>query len=70
MMTVQLHRLRLEAALSQRDLAKLAGVSPATVVKAEKGEAIYPSTVRKLAGALGVHPRELLGAGPASDPLP
>lgn len=60
MMTVQLQRLRLEAALSQRDLAKLAGVSPATIVKAEKGEDIYPSTVRKLAAALGVRPRDLL----------
>lgn len=64
MMTVQLKRLRLDAALSQRDLARLAGVSPATIVKAEQGEDVFPSTVRKLAAALGVAPRELLDGAP------
>ena len=64
MMTIHLQRLRLDAALSQRDLAKRAGVSPTTVVRAEQGEDVYPSTVRKLARALGVQPRELLDGAP------
>lgn len=62
MMTIHLERLRLARALSQRDLAKLAGVSPTTIVRAEQGEDVYPSTVRKLARALGVKPDALLGA--------
>ncbi|HEX6786942.1 MAG TPA: helix-turn-helix transcriptional regulator [Acidimicrobiales bacterium] len=64
MVTINLLHLRTQAALSQRDLAKLAGVSTATIVKAEKGQDVFPSTVRKLAAALGVAPRELLDGGP------
>lgn len=64
MMTIHLRRLREAAVLSQRDLAKLAHVSPTTIVRAEQGEDVYPSTVRKLAAALGVQPRELIGEAP------
>ena len=54
-------RLREDLSLSQRELAKEAEVSPATILKIERGgvEQPHPSTVRKLAKALGVHPRDL-----------
>jgi transcriptional regulator with XRE-family HTH domain len=55
-----LRRLRVEAALSQRDLADRAGVTQTTIVKAEAGHEVRPSTVRRLAKALGVEPRELV----------
>lgn len=55
-----LRRLRLFAALSQRELARRAGVSPATIGRIEDGEQAHPSTVRKLADALGCQPRELI----------
>lgn len=53
--------LRDDAMLSQRELASEAGISPATVLKIEKGEVEtpHPSTMRKLAAALGVPPRDL-----------
>lgn len=58
----KLRALRLQRALSQRDLALRAGVSQVTIVRLERGEAeARPSTVRKLAAALGVDPRELVG---------
>lgn len=59
-----LKRLRLDAALSQRDLAETAGVTQTTIVKAEQGAAVRLVTQRKLARALGVAPRELLGEAP------
>lgn len=59
----QLQRLRNGAALSQRDLARLAGVSQVTIVRAEKGEPVFPSTVRKLAAGLRVTARELAFGG-------
>ncbi len=47
--------------MSQRDLAQAAGVSRATIVKAERGHEIGRFvTVRKLAAALGVDPKELV----------
>lgn len=58
----RLRTLRLRRALSQRDLAARAGVSQVTIVRLERGEAEpRPSTVRKLAAALGVDPAELVG---------
>lgn len=56
----RLLRLRKRAALSQRDLARLAGINPATVNRLEAGqhEAI-PSTIRALARALKVPPSSL-----------
>lgn len=60
---VRLPRLewhRRDAMLSQRELAEKAGVSPATIVRIEAGKDVHPKTVRKLAEALGVRPRELL----------
>lgn len=54
-----LQRHRLDAMLSQRELAQKAGVSPATIVRIEAGRDVHPKTARKLAEALGVRPKEL-----------
>lgn len=57
-----LKELRTRAALSQRDLAKLAGVAHTTIVRIEGGDPnVLPSTLRKLAKALHVRPTELIG---------
>jgi transcriptional regulator with XRE-family HTH domain len=55
-------RLRQREALTQRELARTAGVTEATLSRIERNSAEpHMSTVRKLAKALGVHPRELVG---------
>jgi transcriptional regulator with XRE-family HTH domain len=60
----KLKRLREERVLSQRELARMADLAYGTVWRLENG---YPeartSTIRKIAKALGVEPRELLKAG-------
>jgi transcriptional regulator with XRE-family HTH domain len=58
----KLRALREGKFLSHRELAKIAGVSPTTVLNLEgrKAEA-QRRTVRKLAEALGVDPAELVG---------
>ena len=55
-----LRRMRVERFLSQRELARLAGLHAITLVRLESG-ATAPSTrtVRALAGALGVNPGDL-----------
>jgi len=56
----RLKRLRSERYLSQRELARAAGLSPATIFKLENDLAEpHPSTIRKLAQALDVAPSEL-----------
>jgi transcriptional regulator with XRE-family HTH domain len=56
-----LRAARRRAALSQRRLAELAGVSANTVRLLEGGQrGSYPVTARKLARALGVAPAELM----------
>ncbi|MGF1472007.1 MAG: helix-turn-helix domain-containing protein [Rubrobacteraceae bacterium] len=55
-----LRRLRLEAALTQRELATQAGVSQDLITRVENGRKPHPTTVRKLAAALGVEPAELV----------
>lgn len=55
-----LRRLRELKVMSQRELAAKAGVSPATVVRAERGEVARFVTVRRLAEALGVPPEALV----------
>ena len=53
--------LREEKILSQRELAKMAGISQGTVWRMENGFVeVHPRTIRKLAKALGVDPRELV----------
>jgi transcriptional regulator with XRE-family HTH domain len=55
-----LRELRAEQVLSQQDLAERAGVSKTTVVQIEARRIRpHPSTVRKLAAALGLPAREL-----------
>ena len=52
--------LRLQQALSQLDLAQRAGVSRYAVLRLERGSHVSrPSTVRKVAHALGVSPMAL-----------
>jgi transcriptional regulator with XRE-family HTH domain len=56
-----LRAVRRRTGLSQRDLGRLAGVSPGTVYRLENGlRGAYPGTVRKLAAALDVSPAELV----------
>lgn len=60
-----LRQLRRSRGLSQRDLAELAGVSPGTVFRLENGlRGAYPTTMTKLASALGVQPKELVRGRP------
>jgi transcriptional regulator with XRE-family HTH domain len=59
--TERLRKLRRERALSQRDFARASGVGLDTVNKVETGvRDALPVTLRKLADALGVEPRELM----------
>ena len=59
--TEKLKRLRKDRVLSQRELARTAGVTHATVWRLENGfDMARPETVRKLAGVLGVEPKELI----------
>lgn len=56
--------LRIEQALTQEELARKTGVAPNTVARLERNESEpHMSTVRKLAAALDVHPRELTTKG-------
>lgn len=57
---VGLRELRLNAVMTQKELAEKAGVSKQTVVMIESGRIRpYPQTLRKLAEALGVPPTAL-----------
>jgi transcriptional regulator with XRE-family HTH domain len=60
----RLKALRIEQALTQAELADKAGVNAATVARLERNETEpHMPTVRKLAAALGVHPRALTKGG-------
>jgi DNA-binding XRE family transcriptional regulator len=59
----RLRAVRERKALTQDELATLAGVSRQTVVKIEGGLEPRLPTVRKLAKALGVEPRDLMAPG-------
>lgn len=63
-----LRRLRLERFLSQGELARRAGLHPVTLTRLEAGPTA-PSTrsVRSLAEALGVEPRELAAPGEVAE---
>jgi predicted transcriptional regulator len=54
---LRLYRDRL--ALSQEDLGHKAGVGRSTVARGEAGEDLRPSSVRRLARALGIKPHQL-----------
>jgi transcriptional regulator with XRE-family HTH domain len=67
----QLAAVRTRRALSQRDLAALAGCGPATIARLETGATeARPSTVRKLAAALRVKPATLMTPLVQSPPPP
>jgi transcriptional regulator with XRE-family HTH domain len=54
---------RLEAGLSQRELARMVGTNQTTIHQLEKrggGRSAYPKTIRKLCKALGVRPADLI----------
>jgi len=56
----KLKHLREDRVLSQRELARMAGLTHATVWRLENGfPEARPSTIRKLGAALGVEPKEL-----------
>jgi transcriptional regulator with XRE-family HTH domain len=58
---MKLQRLREDRVLSQRELARLAGLTHQTVWRFENSSTnAHPRTIRKIAGALGVEPRELV----------
>lgn len=57
----KLKKLRDARFLSHRELAKIAGISPTTVLTLEAGKTeAQRRTIRKLAEALGVEPAELV----------
>ncbi len=57
----KLRRLRREAALSQQELAERANTTQETISRLEQGHhAARGRTLRKLAEALGVEPKELM----------
>lgn len=58
---VKLRELRERQALSLRELSELAGVNYNAIWRIEVGRTgAKPRTVRRLAGALGVEPAELM----------
>ena len=57
----RLRQLRREQALSQRDLSRMTGVAHDSISQLETGKReAQPRTIRKLAKALGVNPKELM----------
>ena len=64
----KLRTLRLERAWTQEDLATAAGVTGGTVLRLEKGKRPpHPTTMRKLAEALGIDVRILTKCGPSEE---
>ena len=60
----RLRTLRTEHVLTLRELADAAGVSKDTIWRLENGHSeAHPSTIRKLAKALDVQPKELVRSG-------
>jgi transcriptional regulator with XRE-family HTH domain len=58
---MRLRNLRREHALSQQDLERMTGVAQSTLSALESGKRdAQPRTVRKLADAFSVEPRELM----------
>ncbi len=64
----KLRRLRLERALTQMDLSGMTGLSVDAISRLENElRSAQVSTVRRLAQALGVEPRELLKTQDGND---
>jgi len=60
-MNGNLKRIRETRVLSRKELAEQSDVDESTIYRAERGQTrLRPSTVRKLAQALGVPPDELV----------
>jgi transcriptional regulator with XRE-family HTH domain len=60
----RLKELRREQVLSLRELEEKSGVSYNTIWRIEDGrQGAHPRTIRKLADALGVEPKELIREG-------
>lgn len=59
----KLRELRQSRALAMRELAESSGVNLNSIYLIENGKqpGAHPKTIRKLAGALGVDPAELMG---------
>ena len=60
--SIPLGAWRRRKVVTQRELAKKAGVGVATVVRVEHGQPARASTIRKLARALGIPPEELVAS--------
>lgn len=59
-----MRNLRRDSVLSQRELSRMTGVAFDTISRLETGkQRAQPKTIRKLANALGVEPRELIEGG-------
>jgi transcriptional regulator with XRE-family HTH domain len=56
----KLRELRVNQGLTQRQLARKAGISNTTLAKIERGGGAMPPTLKKLADVLGVKPVDLL----------
>jgi len=57
----RLRQLRRDRALSQRDLSGMTGIAHDSISQLETGKRdAQPRTIRKLAEALGVEPKELM----------
>ena len=56
----KIKRLRVNQGLTQRALAKRAGISNTSLWKIERGGGATAPTLKKLGDALGVRPSELL----------
>jgi transcriptional regulator with XRE-family HTH domain len=59
MKVLRLREWREKRALTQEELGQKAGVTRGTVNRIEQGADAFPTTVRKLAAALGIDPAEL-----------
>ena len=60
----KLKRLREDKVLSQRELARMAGLTHVTVWRLENGfTEAHAQTIRKIANVLGVESRELVNKG-------
>jgi transcriptional regulator with XRE-family HTH domain len=65
---MRLRTLRERKPMTQEELAEAAGINRVTLANIESGRADpRPTTIRKLAAALGVEPAVLMGPEPESE---